>query len=673
MLLATEAVTHAVEASGISQKAWLIPLLPALSYVVILLFGKKLPKGGSESGIFAVGASFVLAVLVAFDWIKNQAPVDQHLVWWHNGHFKITIGQHVDGLTAMMFVVVTFVSLMVHIYSTGYMHGDVRFTHFFAALSLFTAAMLFMVLADNLLQLMIGWELVGLCSFMLIGHWYEEKNNSNAALKAFFTTRTGDVGLMLGVITAFFAAEGTFHIETINRMALEHEIGHGLLLATALLLFLGVMGKSAQFPLHIWLPDAMAGPTPVSALIHAATMVVAGVYLVARVYGVFWEGFSIGAGGLNWMALIAGITMIIAAALAFVQDDIKRVLAYSTVSQLGYMVAALSVGAWTAGVFHLFTHAFFKALLFLGSGSVIHAVHSNNMSEMGGLKKYMPTTYATFLIGTVALAGIFPFAGFWSKDEILLGASKNGYPFILALGVIGAFMTACYMGRCVILTFHGEYRGHGHPHESPRSMTVPLMLLAIPSVGIGWLNASMFHVEKFAHWVRFEIPGVEFEPPEHKADIALAIGSLAVAVAGLAVAYWVFQLRTAPGKGAFERVPSLRALKTLLIEKYYLDRLFVDGLVGFIKGPLARATYWTNQKIIDGVVNAVGAGTRVVGRFTYDVLDQKGVDGIVNGIGMTASETGGVLRLVQSGRVQQYALMLFAAVGLLGLALIFFT
>ncbi len=672
MFLATEAVTHAAGKAGIAEQAWLIPLLPALSFVVILFFGKKLPKGGSESGIFAVGASFVISVLVAADWIKNAAVVDEHWVWWHNGHFNITIGQHVDGLTAMMFVVVTFVSLMVHIYSTGYMHGDVRFTYFFAALSLFTASMLFMVLADNLLQLMIGWELVGLCSFMLIGHWFEEKNNSSAALKAFFTTRTGDVGLMLGVITAFFAAEGTFHIETINKLALEHEIGHGLLLVTACLLFLGVMGKSAQFPLHIWLPDAMAGPTPVSALIHAATMVVAGVYLVARVYGVFWEGFSIEAGGLNWMALIAGITMIIAAALAFVQDDIKRVLAYSTVSQLGYMVAALSVGAWTAGVFHLFTHAFFKALLFLGSGSVIHAVHSNNMSEMGGLKKYMPTTFVTFVIGTVALAGIFPLAGFWSKDEILLGASENGYPFILTLGLIGAFMTACYMGRCVILTFFGEYRGHGHPHESPRSMTVPLILLAIPSVFIGLINAP--GVEKFTHWVAFEVPGVEhFHLEHHEFNPGLAVISLAVAIAGLVVAAMVFYWQNAPAKGAIERIGFLRWVKHVLIEKYYLDHLFVGGVVGFIKGPLARATYWTNQKIIDGIVNAVGVGTKIVGRFTYDILDQKGVDGIVNGIGVSASETGGVLRLVQSGRVQQYALMLFAAVGLLGLALIFFT
>jgi NADH-quinone oxidoreductase subunit L len=672
MLAAAAETATSAASAGIAEKAWLIPLLPALSFLVILFFGKKLPKGGSESGILAVGVSFVLSVLVAIEWIGDHVVVDQHWVWWTNGHAEITIGQHVDGLTAMMFVVVTFVSLMVHIYSTGYMHGDVRFTYFFAALSLFTASMLFMVLADNLLQLMIGWELVGLCSFMLIGHWFEEKNNSSAALKAFFTTRTGDVGLMLGVITLFFAAEETFHIETINRLALEHEIGHGVLVAAAALLFLGVMGKSAQFPLHIWLPDAMAGPTPVSALIHAATMVVAGVYLVARVYGVFWEGFSIEAGGLNWMALIAGITMIIAAGLAFVQDDIKRVLAYSTVSQLGYMVAALSVGAWTAGVFHLFTHAFFKALLFLGSGSVIHAVHSNNMSEMGGLKKYMPTTYWTFVIGTLALAGIFPLAGFWSKDEILLGAMENNYPFILVLGLVGAFMTACYMGRCVHLTFHGEYRGHGHPHESPRSMTVPLLLLAVPSVGIGFLNATAFGIEEFGHWVAFD-PHVEhFHLEHHDFNPMLAGLSLGIAAAGLLVATMVFYWRNAPAKGAWQRVSAFRALNTLLVEKYYLDHLFVGGVVGAIKGPIARGAYWINQKVIDGVVNAVGVGAKVLGRFTYDVLDQKGVDGIVNGIGVSASETGGILRLVQSGRVQQYALILFAAVGLLGLALILF-
>src|SRR3989440_3448538 len=379
-----------------AENAWLIPLIPALSFVVILFFGKKLPRSGDWVGVGAVGVSFLLSLIVAAQWIANEKVVERSVTWWENGRTKIDFGLHVDGLPAMMFVVVTFVSLMVHVYSTGYMHGDVRYTFFFAALSLFTASMLLMVMADNLLELLIGWELVGVCSFMLIGHWFEEKPNSNAALKAFFTTRTGDIGLMLGVITLFFAAGQNFNIEVINRMALTGDISHGLVLAGGLLLFLGVMGKSAQFPLHVWLPDAMAGPTPVSALIHAATMVVAGVYLVARVYGVFWSGFSIEAGGINWVALIGGITMIIAAALAFVQDDIKRVLAYSTVSQLGYMVAALGVGAWTAGVFHLFTHAFFKALLFLGSGSVIHAVHSNNMSEMGGLEKSRPTTFCTF-------------------------------------------------------------------------------------------------------------------------------------------------------------------------------------------------------------------------------------------------------------------------------------
>ena len=415
----------------------------------------------------------------------------------------------------------------------------------------------------------------------------------------------------------------------------------------------------------------MAGPTPVSALIHAATMVVAGVYLVARAYGVFWEGFSIDAGGINLLALAGGVTMIIAAALAFVQDDIKRVLAYSTVSQLGYMIAALGVGAWTAGVFHLFTHAFFKALLFLGSGSVIHAVHSNNMSDMGGLKKWMPKTYWTFLLGTLALAGIFPLAGFWSKDEILLGAKEDNYTFILILGSIGAFMTACYMFRAVYLTFHGEYRGHGHPHESPKSMTIPLLLLAVPAAGAGLLNATAFDIHKFQDWVAFHVPGSEFHIAHHEFDSGLAIISSAIALAGIAMATWVYLLKKAP-TGVVARVAPIRALHTLLVNKYYLDRLFVDGVVGSVKGPIARATYWTNQYIIDGLVRSIGGAAKKVGSFVYNILDQRGVDGVVNGLGAGASQTGGVLRMAQSGRIQQYALMLFGAVGLLGLAIAVF-
>src|SRR5438270_12472226 len=649
-----------------AEKAWLIPLLPALSFFVILFFGKKLPKGGSESGILAVGTSFVLAVIVAAQWISNEKIVDQHLTWWSNGKVHITIGQHVDGLTVMMLAMVTFVSLMVHIYSTGYMHGDVRFTYFYAALSLFTASMLFMVLADNLLQLMIGWELVGLCSFMLIGHWFEEKNNSSAALKAFFTTKFGDIGLMLGTITLFFAAGQTFHLETINRLALTGGISHGLLLAGALLLFLGGMGKSAQFPLHIWLPDAMAGPTPVSALIHAATMVVAGVYLVARAYGVFWAGFSIGHGGLNWMAFIAGVTMIIAAALAFVQDDIKRVLAYSTVSQLGYMVAALSVGAWTAGVFHLFTHAFFKALLFLGSGSVIHAVHSNNMSEMGGLKKYMPTTYWTFVIATLALAGIFPFAGFWSKDEILTEAFRVGYGstaahgtawvgyLVYGVGVLTAFLTAFYMSRAVHLTFEGEYRGAGHPHESPRAMTLPLQILGVLSVVAGFGGIPAWR-HGFAAWV-----GVGGEVKVSSANFWLIAISLLVALGGLYLGRRLYM--PAPATEPLER---LGWFHTLLVNKYYLDDFYMNGIVKPIRDSISQAMYWLNQNVFDGAVNGAAAVTRAGARKLYDNVDQKVIDGTVNAVGIGTQDGSRFLRYIQSGDVQRYAAVLFGGVAVL--------
>jgi NADH-quinone oxidoreductase subunit L len=310
-----------------------------------------------------------------------------------------------------------------------------------------------LVSSSTTLGALFGWEAMGLCSFMLIGHWWEEQANSDAALKAFFTTRTGDIGLLVGISILFFAAGGTFDIAAINHAALAGDISHTVLIAAGAALLCAVVGKSAQFPLHTWLPDAMAGPTPVSALIHAATMVVAGVYLLARLYGVFWEGFSIGNGGVNFVAVIGGITVVIAAALAFVQNDIKKVLAYSTVSQLGYMVMALGVGAWTAAVFHLFTHAMFKGLLFLGSGSVSHAVHSFDMKkDMGGLRTYMPTTHKTFIIGSLALAGVPPLAGFWSKDEILLGARANGFELFMIVGLIGAFMTAAYMTRCVYLT-----------------------------------------------------------------------------------------------------------------------------------------------------------------------------------------------------------------------------
>ena len=653
------------------DNAWLIPLLPAISFLVILFFGKRLPKKGAEVGIAALTASFVLSVLVALDWIGEHVPrhpVHKHTTWFELGGIDFGAGIHVDGLTVMMLVVVTFISLMVHVYSTGYMHGDRRYTYFFAALSLFTAAMLLLVVADNTLQLMIGWELVGLCSFMLIGHWWEEGVNSGAAIKAFITTRTGDIGLMTGIIVLFFAAGSTFDIEALNREALTGGIGHGTLLVGASLLFLGVMGKSAQFPLHVWLPDAMAGPTPVSALIHAATMVVAGVYLVARLYGVFFAGFSIEAGGINLVAMIGAITVIIAALLAFVQDDVKKVLAYSTVSQLGYMVMALGVGAWTAAVFHLFTHAFFKALLFLGSGSLIHAVHSNNMSEMGGLRKFMPTTFWTFMVGSVALAGIFPLAGFWSKDEILLGAAENGFPLMLVVGLAGAFMTAAYMTRACYLIFAGEYRGHGHPHESPPSMAWPLRILAVPAVLAGLLNAP--GILLFNGWVEFEVEGVEHFLHHHDFNPLLALISVGVAVLGIAAA-GAFYYRGALN-GLADRVPLLRTGHRVLVNKYYLDDLFL-AIVRGIQYPIARAAYWVNQNVLDGVINGVGKGAQRTANVVYDVIDQRVIDGAVNGAGLSAEEGGSILRHIQTGRVQQYAALLFGAVAVLAMGLVAFT
>jgi NADH-quinone oxidoreductase subunit L len=677
------------------RNAWIIPLLPALGFVLVLLFGKRLPRKGAELAVATVGASFVLSCIAAVQWIQRVddhpgkeavggfgrallptqeggvTAVERGFTWWQNSNVKFSVGIHIDGLAVMMLFMVTLVSFLVHVYSTRYMQGDRRYTHYFALLNLFTASMLLLVVADNTLMLLVAWELVGVCSFVLIGHWWEEKPNSDAAVKAFLTTRTGDVGLMIGVIVLFFAA-GTFNIAVINAKALDGGIGHTLLVVSAACLLIGIIGKSGQFPLHTWLPDAMAGPTPVSALIHAATMVVAGVYLGARLYPVFFRGFSIGDGGLNAMALVGGVTIIIGAVLAFVQRDIKKVLAYSTISQLGYMVMALGVGAWVAAIFHLFTHAFFKSLLFLGAGSVSESGshHSFDMKgDMGGLRKYMPITFTTFVIGSLALAGIFPLAGFWSKDEILVTAGQTGFDAFLYVGLIGAFLTAAYMTRCVYLTFFGEFRGHGEPHESPPTLTVPLIVLAVASVGAGFLNAEPLGIEKFRDW--FEA-GVSLPALQHADfDTIKAVISVGIAVIGIGIAayLWFQREELGPFRGFTQRNAAARAGYRFLENKYYLDDLYENVIVGGIKGPVARASYWVNQHVIDGVVNAVGRGTAVLARETYDVVDQKVVDGAVNGLADTTGEAGGLLRYVQSGRVQRYALTLFAAVGALSLAI----
>src|SRR5688572_9225436 len=680
--------------------AWLIPALPAIAFFVIMFVGKRMPRHGAEIGIVATGASFVMSCIAASQWIDRVEaatgheeglaalargvlggatehgaavvkPVVNTLTWWQNGGVNFSVGTHIDGLTVMMMFVVSLISLLVQIYSTAYMHDDRRYTWFFACLSLFTASMLTLVVAENMLQFLVGWELVGLCSFMLIGHWWEDKANSRAAIKAFLTTRTGDIGLMIGIIVMFFAS-GTFSILGTNEYALSDGAQHDLLLAGAICLFIGIIGKSGQFPLHTWLPDAMAGPTPVSALIHAATMVVAGVYLGARVYPVFYEGFSIADGGINFMALIGGVTILIGALLAFVQTDIKRVLAYSTISQLGYMVMALGVGAWTAAVFHLFTHAFFKALLFLGSGSVSHSGthHSFDMkADMGGLRKFMPITFATFMIGSLALAGIFPFAGFWSKDEILATAGETGYDLFLVVGLIGAILTAAYMTRCVYLTFFGEYRGHGQPHESPRAITVPLIILGAFSVLAGLINAVPLGIEKFKEW--FE-PTFAFPHLVHaEFDYGLAVASVALAAAAIGVAayLWFRREQLGPFAGLTQRSKAAGAGYTFLENKYYLDHLYENVVVDGTRTAVADGAYWVDRHVIDGVVNGAGRVSVKVGHAAYDVLDQKGIDGALNGLAAGTGDAGSALRTVQSGRVQRYALLLFVGVGLLSLAL----
>jgi len=693
--------------------AWLVPLVPAVSFVVILFVGKRLPRQGAELGVLSVGVSFVLACGALVQWVQRVDdaeggdgaghalaafgrsigrigaeehaafvdPVRHHVTWWQSGGIELGAGIQIDGLAVMMMFVVTAISLLVHVYSVEYMRGDRRFTHYYAALNLFTASMLLLVVADNTLQLLVGWELVGLCSFLLIGHWWEEKPNSDAAVKAFLTTRTGDIGLIVGVVMTFFVVQeatgtGSFDIMALNEAALSGEVGHTLLLWCAIGLLLGIIGKSGQFPLHTWLPDAMAGPTPVSALIHAATMVVAGVYLGARVYPVFFEGFSIADGGVNAMALIGGITILVGASLAFVQSDIKKVLAYSTISQLGYMVMALGVGAWTAAIFHLFTHAFFKANLFLGAGSVSHSGshHSFDMkADMGGLRRHMPQTWATFMIGTAALTGFPLLAGFFSKDEILATAGESGFAFFEVVGLVGAVLTAAYMVRCIWYVFYGEERGaaaaHGGPHESPALLTVPLWVLSFFSVLAGYLLAPAFGIELFREW--FEpATGATFPSLVHP-DFSLAKAGIAVAVVlvGYSASY-LFYWRRAFAQDLAARNPLARAGKTLLVNKYYLDDLYTGVVVGSVKGPVARAAYWVNQHVIDNALNYSGRGARALGTVTYEYLDQRVVDGAVNGLAVGTGEAGGVAsRRLQTGRLQQYALWLVLGVACFAAAL----
>ncbi|MDQ7859232.1 MAG: NADH-quinone oxidoreductase subunit L [Armatimonadota bacterium] len=629
------------------ELAWLIPVLPLVACALIFAFGPRLPGRGAYVAIAGIGLAALLSIGIFVEGLGGAKAHELNVRWVPYGQTALDLGLRVDNLTTVMLLVVTIVGSMIFVYSVGYMHDDPRFSRFFAYLSLFAASMLLLVLANNLLFLYAGWELVGLCSYLLIGFYFEKPSAARASMKAFVTTRVGDLFMFLGILLVFFTL-GTFRFEEIfakvHAGALEGMMVGGLPLLTvvAVLLFGGAIGKSAQVPLHTWLPDAMEGPTPVSALIHAATMVAAGVYMVARTYLLFFE--SPGHGALTVVAWIGAVTALMAATIAVVQDDIKRVLAYSTISQLGYMMLGLGMLGYAAGMFHLMTHAFFKALLFLGAGSVIHAMHTNDIKAMGGLARAMPSTYWTFLIGTLALAGVPPFAGFWSKDEILLEAFHH-HRGLYAMALAAAFLTAFYMFRVIFYTFAGTTRSHhAHPHESPAVMTRPLWVLAVFSAGIGLVGAP-FLGNPFHHYLHFE----GLKAPAFSWGVALA--GVGASGAGIAAAAAVYHWKVVPS-GALRRAAG--PLFTLVAHKYYFDELYAAAVVRPTLA-VARALRTFDVYVIDLIVNLFGFAGLGLARL-YRVFDLYVVDGAVNLLGWIAQTAGGVLRYVQTGRAQNYLL-----------------
>ncbi|MDR5683432.1 MAG: NADH-quinone oxidoreductase subunit L [Armatimonadota bacterium] len=678
--------------------AWLIPLFPLAAYAVLIFRGRALGDRAAFVAIGAMSVSTLLALAILGAKVFGAPDFVWRAAWAVGGDREITIGFTVDNLSAIMTAMVTFVGTLIFVYSVGYMHGDPYYSRFFAFLSLFCFGMLTMVLANSFLLMLIGWEIIGLCSYLLIGFYFRRKSANAAQIKAFMTTRVGDFLMLIGIMMVFW------QFGTVDYHAVFDAIRKGgegaartvalggwqipLVTLTALMIFGGPIGKSGQFPLHVWLPDAMEGPTPVSALIHAATMVAAGVYLVGRAYPLFF--FTPHHEALLFVAWIGTITALMAGLIALAQDDIKRILAYSTISQLGFMMAGLGVLGYAAGLFHLLTHAFFKALLFLGAGSVIHSVHTNNIKEMGGLRRHMPVTFWTFAAGFLALVGIFPFAGFWSKDEILLEAFHHNPAIYYAL-TAGAFLTALYMSRLMAYTFFGAYRGTKHPesdpwlpedygrhsslhgpspmghgatsgehrpHESPRVMTAPLVVLAACSLVVGfvgapgtWEKGSWIH--HFLEFEGFKAAGIEapaFSWP-------LALRSLAAALAGVGVAWVVYGLRVVTS----DRIRAWTGpLYGFLRNRMYFDHAY--GLV-FVRGGLALASLVRifDERVVDGIVNFVGyliVGISRIHRF----FDTYVVDGLVNLIGVLTRWIGLGLRYVQTGRVYNYILVV--AVGL---------
>ncbi len=657
------------------EYAWLIIVLPLISFAICALIGKKLWEGGGAIPIVAMGGSFVISLFLFYEVLSqgayggNFTPVIvEGFEWVPSVHMALLI----DNLSALMLVLVSLLCLLIAIYSIGYMAHEEGKPRYYAEISLFTAGMLGTVSADNFLQLLIFWEIMGLCSYLLIGFWFKKPEAASAAKKAFLVTRVGDVLFLIGVI-AIWNEFGTLSFEEIAPQV--GILSREMLTVIPLLLFGGAMGKSAQFPLHVWLPDAMEGPTTVSALIHAATMVKAGVYLTARSF-IFLApdvpGVEAPMVAILFIAFIGGFTAIFAATMALAQYDIKRVLAYSTISQLGYMFLGLGVGAYilsehhgtggySAALFHLTNHAFFKALLFLSAGSVIHAVHTNDMRQMGGLSKSMRITSTVMLFGSLALAGILPFSGFWSKDEILSltfesGSTQTLFYVLYALGILTAFMTAFYTFRLWIMTFRGEYRGEGHPHESPRVMTGPLVILAVFALisGMMFLGNGGFSNLIFVHEAEGlsigEILSRTFNPLELTGMLAYV--SLIVAVLGVLLAFVVYD-RKRISPEVFTKTPSRAFVHKMLSNRYWIDNGY-NAVAARGYTALANGWDWFDRKVIDGFVNLVGRGGVLLSRGS-DFFDRKAVDGAVNSISLRTFNSSSVLRLRQTGRVQNYA------------------
>ena len=627
------------------EYSWLILLFPVLGVIINTVFGLRLK--GNGPGIIAsaaVGLAFAASLLLFYDLL--QLPADQRLIeislfkWIAAAGLSTEFGMQIDPLSIVMILVVTGVSFIIHIYAIGYMHGDRGFARFFIYLNLFVSAMLILVTANNFLMMFVGWEGVGLCSYLLIGFWYEDDYNAYAGRKAFVVNRIGDFGFLLAIFL-IFGHFGTLDFTDVFAQADAHFApGSTMVTLIALLLFVGATGKSAQIPLYIWLPDAMAGPTPVSALIHAATMVTAGVYMVARANILF----ALAPVALDVVAVIGAATAFFAATIGLTQFDIKRVLAYSTVSQLGYMFLALGVGSFTAGVFHLMTHAFFKALLFLGAGSVMHAMSNHtDMRIMGGLRQQMPATYWTMLIGTLAIAGMPGFSGFFSKDEILWQAfaGVNGHPLLWLTGAIAAAITTFYMFRLIFMTFFGTLRAEHdishHVHESPKVMTWPLIALAVLSliggyVGIPAVLGGANHFEHFLQPV-FEASetirhGQAAGHFSHSVEWGLMTAIFLITLGSLYLAHLFYVRRTDLPARVTEK---LKALYTLVYNKYFVDELY-DGAV---------------VKPLQALSNS----------FLWKRVDVKGIDGLVNGIGRFVANSGRALTVIQTGFVQNYALI----------------